>query len=99
MSATPAVSQEGPLALICGGGSLPLAIADSVSARGRQVLLFPLQGIARPEDYAQRPHTWVRIAKFGTLARAARAAGCHEMVLIGSLAVSYTHLRAHETRH
>lgn len=81
----PAVSQEGPLALICGGGSLPLAIADSVSARGRQVLLFPLQGIARPEDYAQRPHTWVRIAKFGTLARAARAAGCHEMVLIGSL--------------
>jgi DUF1009 family protein len=85
MSAAPAVSQEGPLALICGGGSLPLAIADSVSARGRQVLLFPLQGIARPEDYAQRPHTWVRIAKFGTLARAARAAGCHEMVLIGSL--------------
>lgn len=85
MSAAPAVSQEGPLALICGGGSLPLAIADLVSARGRQVLLFPLQGIARPEDYAQRPHTWVRIAKFGTLARAARAAGCHEMVLIGSL--------------
>ena len=85
MSAAPAVSQEGPLALICGGGSLPLAIADSVSARGRQVLLFPLQGIARPEDYAQRPHTWVRIAKFGTLARAARSAGCHEMVLIGSL--------------
>jgi len=85
MSAASAVSQEGPLALICGGGSLPLAIADSVSARGRQVLLFPLQGIARPEDYAQRPHTWVRIAKFGTLARAARAAGCHEMVLIGSL--------------
>ena len=85
MSAAPAVRQEGPLALICGGGSLPLAIADSVSARGRQVLLFPLQGIARPEDYAQRPHTWVRIAKFGTLARAARAAGCHEMVLIGSL--------------
>ena len=85
MSAAPAVSQQGPLALICGSGSLPLAIADSVSARGRQVLLFPLQGIARPEDYAQRPHTWVRIAKFGTLARAARAAGCHEMVLIGSL--------------
>ena len=85
MSAAPASSEEAPLALICGGGSLPLAIADSVSARGRQVLLFPLQGIARPEDYAQRPHTWVRIAKFGTLARAARAAGCHEMVLIGSL--------------
>jgi len=85
MSAMPAAGQEGPLALICGGGSLPLTVADLVAARGRQVLLFPLQGIARPEDYAQRPHTWVRLAKFGTFARAARAAGCHEMVLIGSL--------------
>ena len=60
-------------------------MADFVSARGRQVLLFPLYGIARPEDYAQRPHTWVRIAKFGTFARVARAAGCHELVMIGSL--------------
>jgi DUF1009 family protein len=85
MSAMPPARQEGPLALICGGGSLPLAVADFVSARGRQVLLCPLRGIARPEDYAQRPHTWLRIAKFGTFARAARAAGCHELVLIGSL--------------
>ena len=85
MSAAPTVGQEGPLALICGGGSLPLAVADLVAARGRKVLLFPLQGIAKPEDYAQRPHTWVRIAQFGSFARAARAAGCHEMVLIGSL--------------
>ena len=85
MSATPTAGQQGPLALICGGGSLPLAVADFVSARGRKVLLFPLQGIARPEDYAQRPHTWICIAKFGAFARAARAAGCHELVLIGSL--------------
>jgi DUF1009 family protein len=85
MSAMPPARQEGPLALICGGGSLPLAVADFVSARGRQVLLFPLRGVARPEDYAQRPHTWIRLAKFGVFARAARAAGCHELVLIGSL--------------
>lgn len=81
----PPARPEGPLALICGGGSLPLAVADFVSARGRQVLLFPLRGVARPEDYAQRPHTWIRLAKFGAFARAARAAGCHELVLIGSL--------------
>jgi UDP-2,3-diacylglucosamine hydrolase len=85
MSAMPPARQEGPLALICGAGSLPLAVADFVSARGRQVLLFPLQGVARPEDYARRPHTWVRIAQFDIFARAARAAGCHELVLIGSL--------------
>ena len=94
MSAMPAARQDGPLALICGGGSLPLAVADFVSARGRKVLLFPLQGIARPEDYVQRPHTWVRIAKFGTFARAARTAGCHELVLIGSLVrPAFWHLR------
>lgn len=85
MSDAPAARQQGPLALVCGAGSLPLAVADFVAARGRKVLLFPLQGIARPEDYAQRPHTWVRIAKFGTFERAAHAAGCSEMVWIGSL--------------
>ncbi len=85
MSTAPAAGQMSPLALICGGGSLPLAVADYVQARGRSVLLFPLEGIARPEDYAQRPHTWIRLAKFGTFARAARAAGCRELVMIGSL--------------
>jgi hypothetical protein len=84
MTTAPA-GHEGPLALICGGGTLPLAVADFVAARGRNVLLFPLRGIAKPEHYAQRPHTWVRIAQFGTFARTARAAGCNEMVLIGSL--------------
>jgi DUF1009 family protein len=78
-------AQEGPLALICGGGSLPLAVADYVSARGRKVLLFPMRGVARPEDYAGRPHTWVRIAQFDTFARVARAEGCSELVLLGSL--------------
>jgi DUF1009 family protein len=82
---TAPVAGQGPLALICGGGSLPLAVADYVTARGRPVLLFPLQGIARPEDYANRPHTWIRIAMFGAFARVARAADCHEIVMIGSL--------------
>lgn len=81
----PAAGQEGPLALICGAGSLPLAVADLVAARGRQVLLFPLQGIARPEDYATRPHTWIRIAQTGPFERAVRASGCKEVVLIGAL--------------
>lgn len=85
MSAAPAAIEEGPLALICGGGSMPLAVADFVAARGRKVLLFPLRGIAKPEDYARREHTWVRIAQFGAFERVARAAGCRELVLIGSL--------------
>ncbi len=85
MSTLLAEGQEGPLALICGAGSLPLAVADRVTARGRQVLLFPLQGIANAEDYAHRPHTWIRIAQFDRFKRAARPTGCKDVVLIGSL--------------
>jgi UDP-2,3-diacylglucosamine hydrolase len=76
---------EGPLALICGGGSLPLAVADRVAATGRKVLLLPLRGAAKPEDYAKREHVWIRIAQLGTVSRVARAAGCRDIVLIGSL--------------
>jgi DUF1009 family protein len=85
MSAAAAAQSDAPLALICGGGSLPLAVADLVAARGRRVLLFPVKGAARPEDYAARPHTWIRIAQFGPIARGARAAGCREIVLIGAM--------------
>jgi DUF1009 family protein len=85
MSATPPTVTEGPLALVCGGGSLPLAVADHVSARGRRVLLFPLHGAADPKDYAGREHTWVHVGQLGKLVRIARAQGCREIVLIGSL--------------
>ena len=76
---------EGPLAIVCGAGSLPLAVADRVAASGRRVLLFPLHGAARPEDYAGRAHRFVRLVKIGPVLRDARAAGCRDMVLIGSL--------------
>jgi len=85
MSAAPAVSQEAPLALICGGGSLPLAVADSVAARGRGVLLFPLRGAANPADFEHRPHHWLYFGQGGKFARLARAAGCRDVVFIGSL--------------
>jgi len=85
MSATAQVSASGPLALICGGGSLPLAVADSVAAQGRQVLLFPLHGAADPTDFAKRPHHWLYVGQAGKFERLAHAAGCHDVVLIGSL--------------
>ncbi len=85
MSPTPAVSQEGPLALICGGGTLPLAVADSVSKRGRPVILFALRGAADQQLVARYPHHWLRIGQLGAFARLARAAGCRDVVFIGSL--------------
>ena len=85
MTAAPAVNQQSPLALICGGGSLPLAVADFVSGRGRKVLLFPLRGFADPGDFSGRLHEWVHLGQFGRFYRAAQAAGCRDVVFIGSM--------------
>lgn len=85
MSAAEAVSQQAPLAMICGGGSLPLAVADSVAARGRKVLLFPLRGFADPKDFASRDHHWVHLGQFGTVARIARVNGCRDIICLGSV--------------
>jgi DUF1009 family protein len=79
------VAGDGPLALICGGGSLPLAVADLVARHGRKVLLFPIRGAADPRDFAERPHHWVRLGQFGTVARIARANDCRDIVCLGSV--------------
>ena len=85
MIAAPAATQEGPLAIFCGGGSLPLAIADSVAARGRPVVLFPLHGAADPSGLARHPHHWLYIGQSNKFKRLARAAGCRDVVFIGSI--------------
>ena len=77
--------RTGPLAIICGGGSLPFAVADAVAARGRPVVLFALRGSADPERSRAIRITGSRSAKFGGFARLARAEGCRDVVLIGTL--------------
>jgi DUF1009 family protein len=83
MSATPP-AEQGPLAIFCGGGSLPLAVADFVSSRGRPVLLFPFYGAAEGTAVDRFPHHWVYMGQMGKFRRLARAAGCREVVFIGS---------------
>lgn len=77
--------QDGPLALVCGGGSLPLTVADAAAAQGRDVVLFLLRGIADPALAARYPHHWVYLGQAGKALRLARADGCRDVVLIGSL--------------
>lgn len=85
MSNTAAVVSDGPLALICGGGTLPLAVAESVAKAGREVVLFALRGHAEPALVARYPHHWLRVGQFGAFTRLAKAAGCRDVVLIGAL--------------
>ncbi len=82
---TSAVSQLGPLAMICGGGSLPLAVADKVASSGRRVVLFPLRGAAEGTAVEHYPHHWLHVGQIGKFMRLARAEGCRDVVLIGAM--------------
>ena len=85
MSAAPPAVQEGPLAMICGGGSLPLAVADMAAATGRQVVLFSLHGAAEGTAVERYRHHWLYIGQIGRFLRLARAEGCRDVVFIGAL--------------
>jgi UDP-2,3-diacylglucosamine hydrolase len=76
---------DGPLAVICGGGSLPFAVADAVSKRGRRVVLFAIRGWADPQRVGSYPHHWADFGQFGRFCRLAQSEGCREVVFIGSV--------------
>ncbi len=84
MTAAPA-TPEGPLAIICGGGSLPLTVAELVAKHGRPVVLFLLRGAAEAATAERFPHHWMYIGQLGKFFRLARAEGCREVVFIGAL--------------
>jgi UDP-2,3-diacylglucosamine hydrolase len=76
---------EGPLAIICGAGSLPFAVADAARRQGRGVVLFALRGWADPGRIESYPHYWIRLGQLGRFSRVARREGCRDVVLIGSI--------------
>jgi len=78
-------SGDAALAIICGGGSLPFALADAAARRGRRVVLFPLRGWADPERVAAYPHHWSWMGQFGRFMRIAAQEGCRDVVFIGSV--------------
>jgi UDP-2,3-diacylglucosamine hydrolase len=84
--AAPALAlQMSPLAIICGGGSLPAVVAAAAGRAGRRVVLFPLRGSADPAVVQGYPHHWVALGQFGRFERLAAAENCRDVVLIGGL--------------
>ena len=75
----------GPLAIICGGGSLPFAVADAVRKRGRRVVLFAIHGWADAKRLEAYPHHRAALGQFGAFCRLARREGCRDVVFIGSM--------------
>jgi DUF1009 family protein len=78
-------TEQGPLAIICGGGGLPFAVADAVLRRGRPVVLFALSGFADRHRVAAYPHHWIAIGQYGWFRRQADRDGCRDIVFIGSV--------------
>ncbi|MCC6889975.1 MAG: UDP-2,3-diacylglucosamine diphosphatase LpxI [Hyphomicrobiales bacterium] len=73
-----------PVAIVCGGGSLPLAVATAIERSGRSVVLFPIRGWAEPELAERFRHHWLVLATLGRFRRLARQEGCRDVVLIGN---------------
>jgi DUF1009 family protein len=73
-----------PLALVCGAGQFPLAVAQSVSASGRPVFLIGVRGAAdiQIEKY---PHGWIGMGRLGRLFDLARKAGAADIAFVGAV--------------
>jgi DUF1009 family protein len=86
MSQNPTQNDGGPVAIICGGGSLPFAVAEAVERGGRPVVLFPVRGWADPAEpgFNRYRHHWVHLGGLGRFRRLARNEGCRDLVMIGN---------------
>jgi DUF1009 family protein len=80
----PHASDTSTVAIICGGGAFPKAVAESVLRQGRKVYLFLLRGFADPalERY---PHEWVKLGALASYVSARKQHGLRDIVFIGNL--------------
>ena len=74
-----------PIAIVCGGGSFPGAVADAVARRGRTPVMFAVRGWADAAVVERYAHHWIAIGQAGRFFRLARAEGCRELLFIGTL--------------
>jgi DUF1009 family protein len=80
-----AAEMTSPIGLIAGGGALPFAVADSLSARGIAPVIFALKGFCDPVQVTRFRHRWVALGRFGSLTKAMRSEGCRDILFIGAL--------------
>ncbi len=84
-NATAPTAAPEPVAIICGGGSFPGAVAEAVERRGRRPVMFAVRGWADPKVVERYTHHWIAIGQGGRFFRLARAERCREAVFIGTL--------------
>ena len=77
--------EAGSLAIICGGGSLPAAVAEAVARRGRRPVMFGIKGWADAAVIGRYAHHWIAIGQAGRFFRLARAEQCRDVLFIGTV--------------
>jgi DUF1009 family protein len=77
-------SENGPLAIIAGGGTLPLALAAAAAAQGRAVHILGIRGEADAK-ISRFAHTWLKWGEVGKLFATLDGLGCRDLVIIGSV--------------
>ena len=82
---TDAASNLSPLAVVCGSGSLPYAVARAALRQGRRVVLFAIRGSADPKSVSAFPHHWTSIGQLGRNFDLLREEGCRDLVFIGGV--------------
>src|SRR5262245_3579102 len=92
---TPAESaRQNPLAILSGGGTMPIHVAEAAKAHGRAVHMVAIKGSAS-KDVADFSHSWVNIGQIGGMLNAFKQNGCKDLVIIGSVRrPNFSELRA-----
>jgi UDP-2,3-diacylglucosamine hydrolase len=80
-----ATTTDDSIAIICGGGAIPGAIAQALVRRGRRPVMFAIKGWADPQIVEPYTHYWVPLGQLGRFLRLVRAERCREAILIGTL--------------
>jgi DUF1009 family protein len=74
-----------PVGLIAGGGVMPFAVADSLTARGVDPVVFALKGACDPRAAERFRHHWISVGQIGRAEKLFRAENCRNLVFIGTL--------------
>src|SRR5437764_474553 len=80
-----ALEISSPIGLIAAGGVMPFAVADSLTARGINPVLFALRVACEPVRVERFRHHWISIGQLGKATKLFRADNCRDLVFIGTL--------------
>ena len=64
---------------------MPFAVADSLTARGINPVVFALKGACDPQAAERFRHHWISVGQLGRAEKLFRAENCRDLVFIGTL--------------